>query len=313
MINQLDFTDKPYILYHGEATAILPTIPDKSMNCIITDPPYAGAKRDYGYWSESEWLSMMEIIFLEGRRVLTSSGSMLFIVQPNMDKVGKMRLWVWEFLLWASKQWNLVQDLYWWNYCTLPSEMAMPKHGLMRGSLKYLLWFGNSNCYRNQENILNIPSDRQIADSQNSKLTSTRRGNPSGASKNYKKMSTAFQKRGGVTPSNVWPITNGNSTDSAGSNNHGAGTPYQLCERLISYLCPDNGIVLDCFAGSGTIGQATIHQGKKYVGIEQYDDYIPICQKRLAQAYQDSLLPLFYQKERQIIDYRVENKQDSLF
>jgi hypothetical protein len=46
------------------------------------------------------------------------------ILQPNFEKVGRMRLWPWEFVAWAGREWNLVQDAYWWNFGYLPSACA---------------------------------------------------------------------------------------------------------------------------------------------------------------------------------------------
>ena len=50
----------------------------------------------------------------EARRVLRPlKGSAVFILQPNYEKIGKTRLWLWEFLLKAAKEWNLVQPVFW--------------------------------------------------------------------------------------------------------------------------------------------------------------------------------------------------------
>jgi hypothetical protein len=35
---------------------------------------------------------------------------MVIILQPNSEQVGKMRLWLWDFVAWAGREWNLVQD-----------------------------------------------------------------------------------------------------------------------------------------------------------------------------------------------------------
>lgn len=53
-------------------------------------------------------------------------------------------------------------------------------------------------------------------------------------------------------------------------------TPIKAC-------CPENGIVLDPFMGSGTTAVVARSLGLKYVGIELNPDYIKIADKRLAQ------------------------------
>ena len=97
--------------------------------------------------------------FVEGRRVLKPTGSMVVILQPNFEKVGRMRLWLWDFVAWAGREWNLVQDVYWWNFGCLPSACASRHHGLMRQSVKMCVWLGPAGCYRRQDNVLWLPCD----------------------------------------------------------------------------------------------------------------------------------------------------------
>lgn len=41
------FTDDTVTLHHGDALAVLARMPDGSVDCIVTSPPYLGL-RDYG-------------------------------------------------------------------------------------------------------------------------------------------------------------------------------------------------------------------------------------------------------------------------
>ena len=107
----------------------------------------------------------MKAVVTEGRRLLKPTGSMVVILQPNFEKVGKMRLWLWEFVAWAGREWNLVQDAYWWSYDAMPLSGTNRKQGLMRHSVKMCVWLGPANCYRNQENVLWLPSDTIFAES----------------------------------------------------------------------------------------------------------------------------------------------------
>lgn len=75
-------------------------------------------------------------------------------------------------------------------------------------------------------------------------------------------------ERGGVTPFNVLPIANTNSTDSAGADGHGAGTPYEIAAWWVRYLCPPDGVVGDPCMGDGTMGLAAVRQGRRFVGCE---------------------------------------------
>jgi len=62
---------------------------------------------------------------------------------------------------------------------------------------------------------------------------------------------------------------------------HFAVYPEELCETPIRASCPEGGIVLDCFFGSGTTGLVALKQGKNFLGIELNEEYIKIAKKRL--------------------------------
>ena len=70
--------------------------------------------------------------------------------------------------------------------------------------------------------------------------------------------------------------------------NHFAAFPTALCEIPILATCPEKGIVLDCFAGSGSALVTAQRLGRNYIGIELNPDYIKIALNRLRQ----DILPL---------------------
>ncbi|KAA6334813.1 Modification methylase DpnIIB [termite gut metagenome] len=67
-------------IYTGDALAILSTLPDKSVSCCVTSPPYYGL-RDYGVTGQirqedtpEEYIKRLVDIFREIRRILTGEG-----------------------------------------------------------------------------------------------------------------------------------------------------------------------------------------------------------------------------------------------
>lgn len=74
-----------------------------SIDAIICDPIYPEVKREYGRITEQEWHGLMRVVVTEARRVLRPKGSAVFILGPNSEKVGKMRLWLWEFVAWVGR------------------------------------------------------------------------------------------------------------------------------------------------------------------------------------------------------------------
>lgn len=270
--------EQRYKLYHGNCVDILPNLPSQSVDCVITDPPYAEISRDYGRMTESEWHDMMDKVVTECRRVLKSTGSAVFILQPNSERIGKMRLWMWEFLLKWGKEWGLVQDHYWWNKSCMPTTHCNRENGLMRPSVKMCIWLGSSDCHRDQSRILLPISESMMKRDVNDTVL---RYTPSGFAQRRGRMLDACLERGGTTPFNLSDIANADSSGSAGASGHGAGTPSKLCNYWVKYLCPVGGTVLDPFAGTSTIGISAIAHGCKYIGIEKMQKYYHISINRL--------------------------------
>lgn len=268
-------------LYQGYCVKLLRALPDASVDCCITDPPYPEINRDYGRMSEPAWHAMMNDVVPEVRRILKPTGSAVFILQPNSERVGRMRPWLWEFMAKWTREWGMVQDAYWWNIVGLPSAGAT-NHGLMRGTLKSCVWLGETGCYRDQSSVL---WDESFANSQRRLAARLgRQQRPSGHSVDEVACCEAAVRRGGVTPFNVLPIPNSNSVSSGGATGHGAATPSLLADWWLRYICPPGGTVLDPFIGSGTVGLAAIARGCKAIGIEKMPKYFETARGRIEKA-----------------------------
>lgn len=266
-------------IHHGKCEDILPTLPDASVDAIVTDPPYPEIDRDYGRMTEEQWHAMMRVVVSESRRILKPSGSAVFILQPNSAKVGRMRAWLWEFMAWTAREWNQVQDVWWWNPSSPPTVHCHRTRGLMRPSVKACIWLGEPNCYRNQDEVLWTQSDANAARIRSDRALQYK---PSGFTMRPGRCVGVSDERGGVTPFNLLPISNTDSANSGGSHGHGAATPLSLCEWWTRYIVPPNGIILDPFMGSGTTGIAARKHGAGYIGIEQHEPYVKMAIERIA-------------------------------
>ena len=277
-------------LHHGDALDVLRSMPDASVDAVVTDPPYPEAIRKYGTLTVDQWETLMHGVVRECRRVLVPSGSAVFILQPNSEKIGKLRPWLFDFISWCCREWNVVQDAWWWNDTSPPTTHCQERYGLMRPSVKACVWAGASDCYRNQDKVLSPPSATmaKIASRDNRDVRTTL---PSGLTRNVKRFADSVNRRGGVTPFNLLKANNANSRSSSGAHGHGAGTPFEVCDWWVRYLTPPGGRVLDPFNGCGTTGLAADKRGMTYVGIEQERDYINATIDRLKAAQQSA--PLF--------------------
>lgn len=68
-------------------------------------------------------------------------------------------------------------------------------------------------------------------------------------------------------------------------NNHPTVKPLQICEHLIKLSAFDpNTVVLDPFAGSGTVALAAKNLGYNFIAIDSNKDYIKIAKRRLKKS-----------------------------
>ncbi len=68
---------------------------------------------------------------------------------------------------------------------------------------------------------------------------------------------------------------------------HPAQKPEKLIAKLILASCPENGVVLDPFLGSGTTSVVAKKLGRRFIGIEMNEEYCIWTEKRLALADTD--------------------------
>jgi len=74
-------------LFQGGCLSVLPTLPEKSVDLIVTDPPYFRVKSndwDNQWENESEFLTWCELVLFEMTRVLKPNGSLYWFAGPYM-------------------------------------------------------------------------------------------------------------------------------------------------------------------------------------------------------------------------------------
>ena len=82
------------------------------------------------------------------------------------------------------------------------------------------------------------------------------------------------------TLSNLWGIKRGKKVDK----NHGAVFPLELAEKVIANFSKTGQVVLDPFMGVGTSGVAAKILGRKFIGIEIDPNYFAIAKNRIESA-----------------------------
>ncbi len=87
----------------------------------------------------------------------------------------------------------------------------------------------------------------------------------------------------GKTPTDVWWQT---IVPTSGSERTGYPTqkPLAILERIVRVHSNPGDVVLDCFAGSGTTGEAAVRHGRQYVLVDSNPDAIATMSERLADS-----------------------------
>lgn len=306
----------------GNAYDMLKDIPDGSVHCCVTSPPYWGL-RDYGMAeqiglevSPNEYLAGLISVFEQVWRVLRDDGSLWLNLGDSYvgyhgnknalagcapsDKPGyreNMRSstvglnglkakdlvgipWRMAFAL-QEKGWFLRSDIIWHKPNATPESV---KDRPTRGH-EYIFLLTKSEKY-----FYDYQSIRETAISNDKRIVSSTqprsmKGLPSKQANKLSKTYPVKQGSIGSAPDGkrnrrtVWTVATRPYHDA-----HFATFPTDLIRPCILAGCPVNGVVLDPFFGSGTVGQVCIEERRKFIGIELNPEYADMAEKRLDNA-----------------------------
>jgi DNA modification methylase len=86
----------------------------------------------------------------------------------------------------------------------------------------------------------------------------------------------AIQQNGMSNKRDVWSVCTG-----TGKENHFASFPQTLIVDCIKAGCPEDGIIIDPFTGSGTTAVVARKMGRNYIGFELNPEYVKISNRKL--------------------------------
>lgn len=229
--------DKIKILHSiMDCCEFLKTIPDNSVQLICIDPPYnlelAGwdIYDNYIEWA-SKWID-------ESYRVLSPNGSMVIFggIQFRDAKSGDI-IDIIQYVR-NKTRFKLINTII-WHY-----KNGMSAHRFFANRHEEAIWLVKSNDY-----YFDLDSVREPYSEEDLKLAlKDKRLNPENTMK-------------GKNPTNVWEIgrLNGNSKERVG---HPTQKPVEIIDRFVKSLSYPGSVVLDFFAGSGTVGRVCIEEGR---------------------------------------------------
>ena len=307
-------------IYNEPCLETLKRIQDKSIDCVITSPPY-WQLRDYGYdgqWGleptfqeylEHLWEMMNEIhrvlkdegtcwvnlgdTYARGSRPKTDNNQSLRdtknkiepTTKPDYDGLNKCLLLIpHRFAIGCiDRKWIVRNDIIWAKRNGMPESITdrfTKKH-------EYIFFMTKSEKYYFDLDAIR-DKHKHYADKRND-------GNRHEYSENVKSQNNEWIASNAVSfnplgknpgsVSDFWDITTkGNSTKHYASYNMG------LIKKPILAGCPEGGIIYDPFMGTGTTAIASIKSNRKFIGSEMSTEYIKICESNIKPLLQQTTL-----------------------
>ncbi len=311
------YTDDQVTLLLGDAHDTLAQMPDGSVDCIVTSPPYYGL-RDYGnpgqYGLEAtpaDYVETMRAVFSEARRVLADDGTLWLNIGDSYaypgtsgrqgskgqraDRThtaegirGTRTIPPKNLLMIPARVAIALQDDGW----ILRSEVIWAKRNLMPEAVTdrptraheqiYLLtkspqYHYDADAIREQSSKEQEEHNRRYARSYEAH---TVRAAATGQPGNVNSVGIHSRPgKGGRNARTVWTISQTPNPQA-----HFATFPMELPIRCIKAGCKPDGTVLDPFSGSGTSGEAARKLGRRYIGIDLNPAYHDLAKARFAQG-----------------------------
>jgi DNA modification methylase len=330
-------------ILQGDCLETLKSLPDKSVDCCVTSPPYYGL-RDYGVAGQIgvektpyEYVDKLSLVFDEVYRVLKDTGSLWLNIgdcyagsgmnsgnsQPygkqatNTGSIGVRKIidgytdetlpkkslmgipWRLAFAL-QERGWILRQDIIWAKTNCMPESV----HDRFCKSHEYIFMFSKQPKYyfnsdaalepaagydgRNDTKYRGGGKDMACGahERRPKRGYATKDGETGISPQHHGKNIPTYPMR---TKRDVWFVSSEPSSD-----RHYAMFPQKLILPCILCGCPEGGVVLDPFMGSGTTAVVAKKHFRKYIGCEINPEYIKIAKNRIADVN-----PLFEEAARE--------------
>lgn len=292
----------------GDCLEKMKLMQDKSIDCIITSPPYWGL-RDYGSPDQlgmertpEKFTENLVLVFHEAKRILkddgtlwlnlgdsyasktkgtggktkkqsTNKGSFHSDIKQKFDHGLKEKdlvgiPWRVAFAL-QQDGWYLRQDIIWYK----PNPMPESVRDRCTKSHEYIFLLSKSKKYYFDVDAIKEPSAESTYKRLNQDIE-----NQKGSNRVPFKTNGPMKAVGNLVRNkrSVWSVT---TKPFKGA--HFATFPQDLIEPCLLAGCPENGIVLDPFFGAGTVGVVAKKHKRNFIGIELNPEYVTMAEKRL--------------------------------
>lgn len=236
--------DNKIQLMHGDCLELLKTVPDDSVDMVLTDLPYGTTRNKW------DAVIPMEPLWNEWRRVCTENAAIVLFSQLPFaaDLVNSNRPWFRYEWVWQKN---------------MPVGFLNAHKMPLRAHENILVFYKKLPVYNPQKRYGYC-------------AYRTQRG--ANTTTNYGKYrGCATESRDGSR----FPIDVLKYNNSGQNVGHPTAKPVPLLEYLILTYTNENAVVLDCCMGSGSTGVACVHTGRRFIGMELNDNYFNIAEKRV--------------------------------
>jgi len=257
------------VIIEGDALQALQNLPSKSVQCVITSPPYWGL-RDYGIPEQigleetlPQYLNRLVAIFSEIKRVLRDDGTLWLNIGDGYTSGNRAYR--------APDKKNPARAM---NIRPDTPEGLKPKDLLgIPWRLAFALqddgWYLRTDLVWNKPNGMpESVKDRPTRCHEYMFLFAK--------SEQYFYDHKAILEDNGRNRRSVWNINTVPFNEA-----HFATFPPRLIEPCVLASTKTGDYILDPFFGSGTVGVVCLEHDRNYIGIELHPEYVDIAVKRL--------------------------------
>ena len=266
------------VIYQGDVSDFVVTVPDNSVSLIVTSPPYNLGKEYEDRVSMSEYLDRQAQVIAELYRVLREDGSICWQAGNFVENGEVYPLDILYYGIFKKLGLHLRNRIIW--------HFGHGLHASKRYSGRYetVLWFTKSDDYVFNLDAVRVPSKypgkRHYKGPKKGKLS----GNPLG-----KNPSDVWEFLAHEWETAFWDIPNVKSNHPE-KTIHPCQYPIALIERCVLALTNEGDWMFDPYVGVGTSLIAGIMHNRRVMGSEQKIKYVDIAHERL-QAYFNGVLP----------------------